>query len=96
MRNSIFAATAIVAAAVMFSPEQTAHSEAEFVMNFATVAPDNTPWADQLRAVGYGETQPVADNATEAGRAANRRVEFRIVAANGGATGDRGTTGEDA
>ena len=52
--------------------------------------------ADQLRAVGYGETQPVADNATETGRAANRRVEFRIVAANGGATGDRGTTGEDA
>ena len=51
MRNSILAATTAVAAAVTFSPEQTAHSEAEFVMNFATVAPDNTPWADQLRAV---------------------------------------------
>ena len=51
MRNSILTATAVVAAAVMVSPEQTAHSEAEFVMNFATVAPDNTPWADQLRAV---------------------------------------------
>lgn len=30
----------------------------------------------KLMAVGYGETEPVADNATEAGRAKNRRTTF--------------------
>ncbi len=35
--------------------------------------------ASRLTAVGYGETVPVADNATDAGRATNRRVEFKLV-----------------
>jgi outer membrane protein OmpA-like peptidoglycan-associated protein/uncharacterized protein YidB (DUF937 family) len=34
--------------------------------------------ADQLTAKGYGDTKPVADNATEDGRAKNRRIEFTV------------------
>jgi len=36
--------------------------------------------AARLRAVGRGETEPIATNDTEAGRQANRRVEIAIVA----------------
>jgi len=33
----------------------------------------------RIRSQGYGETMPVADNATEEGRRKNRRVEIKIV-----------------
>ncbi|HMO68175.1 MAG TPA: OmpA family protein [Novosphingobium sp.] len=35
--------------------------------------------AARLRTMGFGETQPVASNATEEGRARNRRVEIKII-----------------
>lgn len=34
---------------------------------------------DRLKAKGYGETVPVADNSTEAGRALNRRTEMKVT-----------------
>jgi OOP family OmpA-OmpF porin len=39
--------------------------------------------ADRLQSVGYGGERPVASNATEEGRAANRRIEFRLLGADG-------------
>ncbi|MGD8341078.1 MAG: OmpA family protein, partial [Gammaproteobacteria bacterium] len=34
---------------------------------------------DRIIEVGMGETRPIADNATDSGRQANRRVELTLV-----------------
>lgn len=39
---------------------------------------------ERLNAVGYGEDNPIADNGTDAGKAANRRIEFRLDLTEGG------------
>lgn len=36
---------------------------------------------ENIVAKGYGESDPIADNGTEEGREANRRIEFRLIAA---------------
>ena len=39
---------------------------------------------EQLTAMGYGEDNPIADNATEEGKRANRRIEFAVQLPDGG------------
>jgi len=33
--------------------------------------------AGRMKAIGHGDTQPIADNSTDKGRKENRRVDFR-------------------
>lgn len=49
---------------------------AESVGNYLAAQGVDVP---RIRALGYGETRPVADNDTEQGRQQNRRVEVRIA-----------------
>ncbi|MCO6384357.1 OmpA family protein [Oceanicola sp. 502str15] len=53
----------------------------------------------RITSIGYGEAIPIADNETEEGREANRRIEFKLVSAAGaeeaGAAGADGAEGEN-
>lgn len=53
------------------------NNRAKAVVNY--LVSKNIP-AQRLTAKGYGETRPVADNKTEAGRAVNRRTELKVIA----------------
>ncbi|GGE58592.1 OmpA family protein [Actibacterium pelagium] len=55
---------------------QLSQSRAEAVLNALLARRILTT---NLRAKGYGETNPIADNGTEEGREANRRIEFTLL-----------------
>jgi len=48
MRIRHLALPAAAALAILLIPGQATQAEAQFVANFGTVAPDNTPWSEQL------------------------------------------------
>ncbi|MDQ3140503.1 MAG: OmpA family protein [Pseudomonadota bacterium] len=53
-------------------------NRAQSVANYLATRGVNS---SRIATQGYGSSQPIADNSTEAGRAQNRRVEIRVVAA---------------
>jgi OmpA-OmpF porin, OOP family len=53
--------------------EQRAHAVVTFLVQHGVAA-------ERITAAGYGDARPVAPNDTEANRAKNRRIEFRIIA----------------
>ena len=56
--------------------KQLSHKRAESVMNYL-LSNGIARW--RLAAKGAGESEPIADNNTDKGRALNRRVEFTVV-----------------
>ncbi len=52
---------------------QRASAVREYFIRYHNIEPG------RLIAVGYGETQPIADNRTRSGRDDNRRIEFKVL-----------------
>ena len=60
------------------SNQRLSEARAQAVLDYLLArVPEIRPAQFSVR--GYGESRPVADNATAEGRAANRRVEFRVL-----------------
>lgn len=59
------------------SNKTLSEQRAKAVVNYLTGA--GVP-ASKLKSAGYGQDRPVADNATEAGKKQNRRIEFLVTA----------------
>lgn len=72
--------------------QQLSQSRAQTVLNELRMRRVLT---GSITAVGYGESEPIADNDTEEGREANRRIEFKVVHA-GDATSDPADADADA
>jgi OOP family OmpA-OmpF porin len=70
-------------------------SEARAMAVLEALADRRVPIA-RISATGYGEAEPIADNDTEAGREANRRIEFRLVAPEPSEAGDGAATPDEA
>ncbi|MFP4275736.1 MAG: OmpA family protein, partial [Paracoccaceae bacterium] len=56
--------------------QELSQARAQAVLNALR---DRRVLTSSFTAKGYGETRPIADNDTEEGREANRRIEFRLI-----------------
>ena len=77
MRTGVMVTPVVVLAALAAcGPRPSSQQRAEAVVKYLV---DQGVEARRLVAKGFGPDKPIGDNATEAGREQNRRVEFNIV-----------------
>jgi outer membrane protein OmpA-like peptidoglycan-associated protein len=62
------------------TPERNARLSQRRAESVASYLARSGVGAERVKAVGYGETRPVAPNDTAANRAKNRRIEFQVIA----------------